>query len=110
MEFVRSFISVDHGLPAVCNSEVGSCNCSFEALLTVHSRYGLHAPRSPATLYTERFDSFVAPVAASIVTGWSETSSRAGLSPAEVQHLSRCTITPTIFPVVCFGSGQVSYS
>jgi hypothetical protein len=45
----------------------------FRGLLSVHSRYGLHARRvAIATLYTEGFNSFVASTAASIATGWSE--------------------------------------
>src|SRR5271156_3219579 len=45
----------------------------FRGLLSVHSRYGLHARRvAYATLYTEGFSSFVASAAASIATGWSE--------------------------------------
>jgi hypothetical protein len=45
----------------------------FRGLLSVYSRYGLHACRvAYATLYTEGFSSFVASAAASIATGWSE--------------------------------------
>ena len=45
----------------------------FRGLLSVHSRYGLHARGvAKATLYTESSDSFVASAAASIATGWSE--------------------------------------
>ena len=46
---------------------------SFRGLLSVYSRYGLHARRvAYATLYTEGFSSFVASAAASIATGWNE--------------------------------------
>jgi hypothetical protein len=39
----------------------------------VHSRYGLYARRvAKATLYTEGSNDFVASIAASIATGWSE--------------------------------------
>ena len=42
-------------------------------LLSVYSRYGLHARQvAYATFYTEGFSSFVASAAASIATGWSE--------------------------------------
>ena len=48
-------------------------HCPFRGLLSVHSRYGLHARRvAIATLYTEGSDSFVASAAAPIATGWSE--------------------------------------
>ena len=45
-------------------------------------RCGLYAHRvTNVTLYIERSDGSVTLAAASIATGWSETSSRAGLSP-----------------------------
>ena len=48
-------------------------HCRFRGLLSVHSRYGLHARQvAYATLYTEGFSSFVASAAALIATGWSE--------------------------------------
>ena len=40
------------------------------------------------TLYTGGSDGFVSSTAAPIASGWSEPSSRAGLSPAVVQRLS----------------------
>jgi len=40
------------------------------------------------TLYTKGSDGFVSSAAALIASGWSEPSSRAGLSPAVVQCLS----------------------
>src|SRR6266568_127192 len=46
---------------------------SFRGLLSVHSRYGLHARQvAYATLYTGGSDGFVAFTAAPIATGWSE--------------------------------------
>jgi hypothetical protein len=50
----------------------------------------LRPARSPcrlATLSIEGFSGFVAFTTASIATGWSEPSSRTGLSPAEIQRL-----------------------
>src|SRR5438477_7343172 len=45
----------------------------FRGLLSVHSRYGLHARQvAIATLCTRSFSSFVASTAALIATGWSE--------------------------------------
>ena len=45
----------------------------FRGLLSVYSRYGLHARQvAIATFYTEGSDSFVASTAASIATGWNE--------------------------------------
>jgi hypothetical protein len=55
-------------------SEAGRpLHCYFRGLLSVHSRYRLHAHRvAYATFYTEGFSSFVASAAASIATGWNE--------------------------------------
>ncbi len=59
----------------------------FRGLLSVHSRYGLHARRvAIATLYIEGSGGFVTSAAASIATGWSEqfpggTCTRCGPAP-----------------------------
>ena len=48
-------------------------HCRFRGLLSVHSRYGLHARQVAfATLCTRGFSSLVASTAALIATGWSE--------------------------------------
>src|SRR5260370_5186725 len=48
-------------------------HCRFRGLLSVHSRYGLHARQvALATLCTRGFSSFVASTTALIATGWSE--------------------------------------
>ncbi len=61
---------------------------AFRGLLSVHSRYGLHACQvANATFYTEGFSSFVASAAASIVTGWNEPAPGRNFSPAEDQRL-----------------------
>src|SRR6202795_1682796 len=63
-------------------------HCRFRGLLSVHSRYGLHARRvANATFYTEGFNSFVASAAASIATGWNEPAPGQDFSPAEDQRL-----------------------
>src|SRR6266496_1487879 len=59
----------------------------FRGLLSVHSRYGLHARRvAIATLYTGGSGGFVTSTAAPIATGWSEqfpgeTFTRCGPTP-----------------------------
>jgi len=70
-------------------SEAGwPLHCRFRGLLSVHSRYGLHARRvAYATFYTEGFSSFVASAAASIATGWNEPAPGRDFSPAEDQRL-----------------------
>ena len=63
-------------------------HCRFRGLLSVHSRYGLHAHRvAYATFYTEGFSSFVASAAASVATGWNEPVPGRDFSPAEDQRL-----------------------
>lgn len=61
----------------------------FRGLLSVHSRYGLHARQVPyRTLYTRGFSHFVTSATAPVATGRSE-SCRAGFAPAGKQRL--CT-------------------
>jgi hypothetical protein len=61
---------------------------SFRGLLSVHSRYGLHAHRvAYATFYTEGFSSFVASTVASVATEWNEPVPGRDFPPAEDQHL-----------------------
>ena len=62
-------------------------HCRFRGLLSVYSRYGLHAREvAKATLYTRGFSSFVASTAALIATGWSE--------PVPGRVYSRCGPPP----------------
>ena len=81
--------------PSLWNRQVGSFDCSFEAV-SVHSRYGLPArgvadatlsPRlRPLCYLRDRFDSYRV----------GRTCSRAGVAPAEVRSLSRRTVTTAI--------------
>ena len=71
MEPIRSYCSASVGLPLLAVGRL--LHYTFRGLLSVHSRYGLHARQvAYATLYIESSDSFVASAAASIATGWSE--------------------------------------
>ena len=48
-------------------------HCTFRGLLSVHSRYGLHARQvTHVTLYTGGSDGFVTSTAAPIATEWNE--------------------------------------
>ncbi len=83
--------------PSPCNSKVGSCNCFFEACsaFTHVTRYGLHARGVAKRPFTPR-----APTACCLRCRLDcyrveRTSSRAGVAPAEVQRLSRRTVTTT---------------
>ena len=93
MEPVRSSLSIVSGLP---REKVGSAPATvFRGLLSVHSRYGLHARGVAKRPFHRklrqlrclrcRFDCYRV----------ERTSSRAGVAPAEVQRLSRRTFSPT---------------
>jgi hypothetical protein len=72
----------------------------FRGLLSVYSRYGLHARQVAfATLYTRGFNSFVAFTAAVIATGWSE--------PVPGRVYPRCGPAPfTAHPRIPFERAQ----
>ena len=94
MELVRSFISTVSGL-SLCNSQVGSCTCSFAACSAFTHVTACTLAESPSdSLHRKlrqlrclhcRFDCYRV----------ERTSSRAGVAPAEVQRLSRRTVTST---------------
>src|ERR1700757_1262859 len=67
-------------------------HCTFRGLLSVHSRYGLHARQvTKVTLYTGGSDGFVISAAAPIATEWNEPVLGRGVSPAVDQRLSQRT-------------------
>jgi len=71
MEPIRSYCSASVGLPLLAVGRL--LHCTFRGLLSVYSRYGLHARQvAYATLSTRGSDDFVSSVAALIATGWSE--------------------------------------
>jgi hypothetical protein len=83
---------------------------AFRGLLSVHSRYGLHARQVAfATLCTRGFSSLVASTAALIATGWSEpvpgrVYSRCGPSPFHGAPGNRVTrdLRERVSSVFCF--------
>src|SRR5207249_7501966 len=97
----RSLVRSHQRRPAHITRGEGSCVNRFEACSAFTSRYGLHARQvTYVTLYTGGSDGFVSSTAAPIASGWSEPSSRAGLSPAVDQRLFTAHVqlrfTPTI--------------
>jgi hypothetical protein len=92
MELIRSLLL--HQLrPSPHYSWVDSCITFFEACSAFTRVTTCRLAKSPyATFYTGGSDGFVVSTAAPIATGWSDPSSRAGLSPAVVQRLSRRTV------------------
>ena len=81
--------------PSLCNSQVGSCNCCFGACsafthvtactLAESLNDPFHRRLRQLRCLRCRFDCY----------RMERTSSRAGVAPAEVQRLSRRTVTPT---------------
>ena len=82
--------------PSLCNSQVGSCSCSFGACSAFTHVTACTLAESPSdSLHRKlrqlrclhcRFDCYRV----------ERTGSRAGVAPAEVQRLSRRTVTPTM--------------
>jgi hypothetical protein len=68
-----SLVSLHRQRPSLCNSQVGSCNCFFEACSAFTRVTTCRLAKSPyATLYTGGSGGFVASTAAPIATGWSD--------------------------------------
>jgi len=64
----------------------------FRGLLSVHSRYGLHAHQvAIATLFTEGSSGFVTPTTASVVTGRNEPAPGRDFHPLWTGAFSRRT-------------------
>jgi len=91
----HSLVPLHRQRPSLCNSQVGSCNCFFGACsafthvtactLAESPSDPLHRKLRQLRCLRCRFDCYRV----------ERTSSRAGVSPAEVQRLSRRTVTPT---------------
>ena len=91
-----SLVHLHRQRPSLCNSQVGSCNCCFGACsafthvmactLTESPNDPLHRKLRQLRCLRRRFDCYRV----------ERTSSRAGVAPAEVQRLSRRTVSPTI--------------
>jgi hypothetical protein len=83
MEPIRSYCSASVGLPLLAVGRL--LHCTFRGLLSVYSRYGLHARQvAYATLYTRGSDDFVSSVAALIATGWSEPAPGRDFHPLRI--------------------------
>src|SRR5262245_59659471 len=88
-----SLVSLHRRRPSLCNSQVGSCNYCFGTCSAFIHVMACTLAESPSDLFhrklrqprylRRRFDCYRV----------ERTSSRAGVSPAEVQRLSRHTIT-----------------
>jgi hypothetical protein len=90
-----SLVHLHRQRPSLCNSQVGSCNCCFGACsafthvmactLAESPSDPLHRKLRQLRCLRRRFDCYRV----------ERTSSRAGVAPAEVQRLSRRTVTTT---------------
>jgi len=91
----RSLVRLHRQRHSLCNSQVGSCNCCFGACSAFTHVMACTLAESPCDpLHRKlrqlhclrcRFDCYRV----------ERTSSRAGVAPAEVQRLSRRTVSPT---------------
>src|SRR5882762_748267 len=69
----------------------------FRGLLSVHSRYGLHARGVAKRPFTSKAPTAsLPPLPASIATGWSEPVPGRDLHPLKSSAFSRRTFSPTI--------------
>ena len=83
MEPIRSYCSTSVGLPLLAVGRL--LHYTFRGLLSVYSRYSLHARQvAYATLYTRGSDDFVSSVAALIATGWSEPAPGRDFHPLRI--------------------------
>jgi hypothetical protein len=97
-------VSLHRLRPSLCNSQVGSCNCFFGACSAFTHVMACTLAESPCDPFHRklrqlrclrcRFDCYRV----------ERTSSRAGVAPAEVQRLSRRTVTTTNLERCCSGT------
>src|SRR5215469_4700154 len=87
MELVRSYCPIRGGPPTLHGGRAPALIVSRPAQRSLHVTACMLAKSPNATLYTGGSDGFVSSTAAPIASGWSEPSSRAGLSPAVDQRL-----------------------
>ncbi len=90
-----SLVPLHRQRPSLCNSQVGSCDCCFGACSAFTHVMACTLAGSPSDPFhrklrqlrclRRRFDCYRV----------ERTSSRAGVAPAEVQRLSRRTVSPT---------------
>jgi hypothetical protein len=100
MKLVRSYCFIGIGLPPPTVGRL--LHYLFRGLLSVHSRYGLHAHRVAfATLCTEGFSGFVTSTTASIVTGRNEPAPGRDFHPLWTNAFSRRTAGFRL-KLVCF--------
>ena len=98
-----SYRPIDCGLPLKTGGSALALVVS-RGLLSVYSRYGLHARQvAIATLYTEGSNGFVTSAAASIATGWSEPVPGRVCLPLWTNAFSRRTVFGNLPELVQLG-------
>jgi hypothetical protein len=91
-----SLVSLHPQRPSPCNSQVGSCNCFFGACSAFTHVMACTLAESPSDPLHRRLRQLRCLRCRFGCYRVERTSSRAGVAPAEVQRLSRRTVTPTI--------------
>jgi len=90
-----SLVSLHRQRPSLCNSQVGSCNCFFGACSAFTHVMACTLAESPSDPLHRRLRQFRYLHCRLDCYRVERTSSRTGVAPAEVQRLSRRTVTPT---------------
>jgi len=102
MELVRSFVSIVSGLPCEKVRSAPAIIVSGPAQRSL-TLWPARSPSRQATLYIESFGSFVASVAVSIATGWSEPV------PGRESHpLKSSAFHGALFRQLCLVSGVLA--
>ena len=96
MELVRSSLSIVSGLPCVTVRSAPAIIVSGPAQRSL-TLWPARSPSRLATLSIESSDNFVASVAVSIATGWSEPVPGRELHPLKSSAFSRRTVTSIDF-------------
>src|SRR5262249_58856453 len=81
--------------PCLCNSQVGCCNCFFGACSAFPHVMACTLPEPPRDPLHRKLRQLCCLRCRFDCHRVERTSSRTGVAPAEVQRLSRRTITPT---------------
>src|SRR5579864_8623574 len=94
-----SLVCLHRHRPSLCNSQVGSCNYCFGTCLAFTHVTACTLAESPRDPLHRRLRQFRCLHCRLDCYRVERTSSRAGVAPAEVQRLSRRTITPIETPL-----------
>src|SRR5215469_15097977 len=93
---VCSLVHSHRQRPSLCNSQVGSCNCCFGTCSAFTQVMACTLAESPSDPFHRGLRQLRCLCCRLDCYRVERTSSRTGVAPAEVQRLSRRTVTPTM--------------